>query len=286
MEQLTIWPEKKKLVVSFSGGATSGYMLWWIFNEWEKRHEYEILVVFANTGKEKEETLLFVDECSQEWNIPIFWLEYHPKSKKGRSIEAKVVDYENASRKGEPFEKMIACAGIPNVGVPFCSTMLKKETIEAFLRQISWKNYTVAIGIRADEAKRISKSKRRKVIYPLWKINPKTKEDIAEWWAQQTFKLQVHPDSGNCDNCWKKGILRLARNAQRDPKSYDWWQLMTDRYGHFNPRNTHLLPPFNFYRGNLSPKDILYLSTLPVEEITKMATREKLDSCSTSCEAF
>lgn len=96
---------KKKLLISFSGGRTSAFMMWWLLNEWDKRDEYEIVIVFANTGKETAETLVFVHKCSWMWNIPIVWVEAKhkdengkPLSKKGWKVGHKVVDYFTASR--------------------------------------------------------------------------------------------------------------------------------------------------------------------------------------------
>ena len=58
----------------------------------------DAIVCFANTGKEEEATLKFVNDCSVNWNVPIHWLEY-------RSLkEFAKVDYATASRNGEPFE--------------------------------------------------------------------------------------------------------------------------------------------------------------------------------------
>lgn len=54
---------KKKLLISFRGGRTSAYMAWFLTHKWEYRDRYEICVVFANTGKERPETLKFVDSC-------------------------------------------------------------------------------------------------------------------------------------------------------------------------------------------------------------------------------
>ena len=49
----------KKLSISFSGGKTSAYMTKWLMDN--KKQDYdEIVVTFANTGQENEETLEFV----------------------------------------------------------------------------------------------------------------------------------------------------------------------------------------------------------------------------------
>lgn len=279
--------QKKKLLISFSGGKTSAYMVWWLLNKWEDRHNWEVIIIFANTGKEAEGTLLFVDECAQEWGINIIWVEGYPSEKgKGWGVVPKVVSYETASRKGEPYEAFIKRLGIPSSNAPWCSDQLKRKTINAYLKTIGWKGFYKAIGIRSDETHRVSKkAAKNRIIYPLVDFNPKTKQEITEWWATQSFNLDIHPDEGNCDNCWKKNTNLLCRNALRNPDSFDWWQDMTSLYGHNNPRNAPLKTPFNFYRGNRSPKDIFELAKSP-ERIKKLAEKEKRSGCNESCEAW
>jgi 3'-phosphoadenosine 5'-phosphosulfate sulfotransferase (PAPS reductase)/FAD synthetase len=58
----------------------------------------DIYVVFANTGKEREETLRFVHDVETYWNVRVWWLE--------RTAEGgfEIVGYNSASRKGEPLD--------------------------------------------------------------------------------------------------------------------------------------------------------------------------------------
>ena len=62
-------------LISFSGGRTSAYMLKKIIDAYNGKLPKDIVVCFANTGKEMEETLEFVHECENRWNIKIHWLE-------------------------------------------------------------------------------------------------------------------------------------------------------------------------------------------------------------------
>jgi hypothetical protein len=280
---------KKQLVISFSGGRSSAYMLWWCWNN--LRDKYDIIVVFANTGKEAPETLEFVNECSVNWKIPVVWVEAIPYTESGWGIISKVVTFETASRNGEPFEAMISKIGIPSSSAPFCSYNLKKYAINHYIRKVvGWKKYEIAIGIRVDEIDRINSNYIKERIRYFLIENNINKPYILYWWKGQAFDLRVHKDLGNCDACWKKNIKTLVNITRIKPEAYNWWQDMTDKYGDFVPPNRKSLktmkPPFNFYRGNKSPKDIFELAYLQDSQLELFANKEKLNSCSESCEVF
>lgn len=67
---------KGPAVVSFSGGRTSGRMLHAILEANSGELPIDVEVVFCNTGKERPETLEFVERCGQRWGVEITWLEY------------------------------------------------------------------------------------------------------------------------------------------------------------------------------------------------------------------
>jgi 3'-phosphoadenosine 5'-phosphosulfate sulfotransferase (PAPS reductase)/FAD synthetase len=103
-------------VLSFSGGRTSAYMLWRTLQANNGLPD-EARVLFENTGKEREETLKFVNECSKRWGVEIDWLEY-----RDTDIKFEKVAFETASRNGEPFEAIVKSRGyLPNPIARFCT---------------------------------------------------------------------------------------------------------------------------------------------------------------------
>jgi hypothetical protein len=249
-----------KLLISFSGGRTSAYMTKLLLDHYQD--VYDMIVVFANTGKEREETLEFVKKCDELFLFNTVWIEAITNPEHGKGIKAKIVDFNNASRHGEPFEAMIAKHGIPNVKNIHCTRELKKYAIRAYAKSIGWKGYWTAIGIRVDEIDRVSKdAKENKFIYPLVSYqHGMRKNDINKFWSQQSFDLQLKGYEGNCDLCYKKSFRKLMTLVNEDPKKTNWWKQMEEKYGYLIPEgkqhNLKLKPPFHFFRSNKSMDDI------------------------------
>ena len=160
---------KNKLLLSFSGGRSSAYMVYNILNSDYYNENFEFKIIFANTGKEHTETLNFVHQCEKWFKKEIIWLEAKhlnenalPFSKKGWKVKYQLVNFKNASRNGEPFEEMCSVIGIPCSSAPFCSDQLKRKPIEAYLKDIGWKNYYKAIGIQSDELDRMNENFKKK----------------------------------------------------------------------------------------------------------------------------
>ena len=137
--------------ISFSGGRTSAYMLYKIL-EANNGLPNKAKVIFTNTGREMEQTLDFVQECSYRWNVDIVWLEYNEINNKNTF---KKVNHNSASRNGEPFKKIILKYGrLPNALQRFCTGILKIQTAQKYLKKLHWKHWQNALGIRHDEKHR------------------------------------------------------------------------------------------------------------------------------------
>lgn len=279
-------------------------MTWWLLKYCSDR--YEMIIVFANTGKEREETLLFIERCSSFFGWDTIWIEavVNPVFKKG--IRARQVDFNSASRNGEPFEAMISKAGIPNIGAPRCSRDLKAYPIRAYAKSIGWKDYHTAIGIRADEPGRLNwdRAKKEKLLFPLASLCRTTKADINLFWLEQPFDLQLASYEGNCDLCWKKSLRKLMTIAAEHPELTAWWKTMEEKYGDRmseGVRRARLVKtPTRFYREHLSITDIIELAAQPFEKATDdhrtvQSTQlalfdteldDQTQKCAESCEAF
>lgn len=205
--------------VSFSGGRTSAYMLWRMLQVGLDDDTY---VVFANTGKEREETLRFVRDCGERWGVRIRWVE------RVTGGGFKKTDFMHASRNGEPFAQLIAEEGfVPHMGSPYCSTELKARVMSAFMRSRGHSEWSVAIGIRVDERRRVFKIKGRKVEggrveLPLHEAKIHGGH-VDDFWRAQPFDLALHPHEGNCDLCFKKKASKVVGLVDQDADRAAWW---------------------------------------------------------------
>lgn len=289
---------KKKLLISFSGGRTSAYMAWWLLNN--KQDVYDMIVVFANTGKEREETLDFVNKCDKEFGFNTVWIEAKVIFEKGVGTSFNVVDYETADRSGRIFEEHIRKYGIPNQNAPQCTKEMKAIPIRKYAKSIGWKDYETALGIRSDEPIRLSwaKKHKEKLLY-FAELFHVTKSDVNLFWSKQSFDLELTSYQGNCDLCYKKGLRKLMTIAKENPELADWWREMEQKYGNFDPRNTGEAP-FRFFRDNMTIDEIIEESKFlfelaidtskDIDNYRQMAMWDEfLDSnngCTESCEVF
>lgn len=220
--------------ISFSGGRTSAYMLWRVLQA-NGELPPEAVVCFANTGKEVEPTLRFVRECASRWHVTIHWLEYSPAAPGYMQV-----DFDTASRAGEPFEALIRKRQyLPNPVARGCTTSLKIRPMHKFLRTLGWPAWDQFIGIRADEQRRVAKirarghsteSVREMMCMPLADAGV-TVQDVAAFWRNQPFDLELltvngRTLEGNCDLCFLKPRAQRLALIKARPEAAVWWMRM------------------------------------------------------------
>jgi hypothetical protein len=212
--------------ISFSGGRTSAYMLWRVLQSNNGLPD-EAIVCFANTGKEDEATLRFVQACSDNWGVEIHWLEW-----RNADPAFERVTFETASRNGEPFEELIKKRNyLPNPVTRFCTAELKIRTIHKYLKSLGWDHNEEMdwIGMRADEQRRAAKIKDKSRI-PLV-TDGVTKEIVGQFWRSQSFDLELPNMNGvtmhgNCDLCFLKGGRQVLSLITEKPERAIWWAKM------------------------------------------------------------
>lgn len=219
-------------LISFSGGRTSGYMLHKILEAHNGKLPDDVYVVFANTGKETEETLEFIKECGDRWDIHIYWLEHYFADERPKH-RTKEVTFETAARNGEPFERLIDDRKyLPNPVTRFCTSELKIKVMERFMRSKNYDDWDNVLGLRYDEPRRAISAK--KADYQKWtNITPlydaqATIDDVLEFWNNNDFDLKLPAYNGktlggNCDLCFLKGQKTLTQLIKEQPHRAEWW---------------------------------------------------------------
>lgn len=242
--------------ISFSGGRTSGYLTWYLLNNFS--HLYNFIVTFANTGIEHEKTLEFVDKCDKYFNFNTVWLEpvIHPRKRVGTTH--KIVTYETATRSTDLFEKMIEKYGIPNKVYKHCTRELKIRPMDSYIRSLGLipKEIPTAIGIRSDESRRCAKdADANHFLYPLCSEHPVDKQFILNWWSKQEFDLELDEWDGNCNMCFEKSFPKLLKQLEANPNALDFHSRMERIHGQTN--NKSGMPDRVFFRQKTSAIDIL-----------------------------
>jgi len=249
--------------------------------------EYEIVVTFSNTGQEDERTLEFVHKCDKYFGFNTVWLEAVVNPEHGKGTTHKVVTFETADRNGQVYESYIAKDGIPNSTFPHCTRELKQRPMDSYTRSIGWRRgtYEVAIGIRADETRRVSKNATKDcIIYPLVDWLPTTKEDVLDWWEDQPFDLELKEHEGNCTWCWKKSLKKHAMLYRERPEVFDFPNRMEEKYGQiktYDAGNNRV-----FFRGARSTKDVIKLIQITPIEALRPPLPEENSGCTESCEVY
>lgn len=197
-------------VISFSGGRTSAYMLRRILDDGIRP---DVHVLFADTGKERDETYAFVNACAVYWQVDIHWVE----------------------RPGQFTQLITDKRMLPNVVMRFCTSDLKVKPIEAWMRGHGYTHWTNVIGIRADEPRRITRMRERNI--PEWETALPladagvTLADITAFWQRQPFDLDLQPHEGNCDLCFLKGLSKKRAILRERPDLGIWWMDQEARIG-------------------------------------------------------
>jgi 3'-phosphoadenosine 5'-phosphosulfate sulfotransferase (PAPS reductase)/FAD synthetase len=215
------------VICATSAGYTS-VMMAIKMKEWYP--ELNIVNVFANTGKERIESLVFMHECDRYYNLNLVWLEAVINEKK-IGTTYKVSSFYNLDTKGRIFEKGIKKYGIPSIVNKWCNRELKVNPMKKYADDLFGKNnWCTAIGIRADEIDRISENYlTNNIFYPAFEKNV---DSIYrnKFWSKQPIKLNLKAYEGNCDMCFEKSKRKKLTILSENPDKVIWWDKMEQKY--------------------------------------------------------
>lgn len=285
----------KNIFCSVSAGYSS-VMMAIKLREWYPDHT--IINVMANTSKEREESLRFMDECDKLFSLNLVWVEaeFHES---GTGTTYTAPKYSDLKRNGEIFEQGIKKLGVPSSVNKWCNRDMKLVPLKKYANSVFGNdNYSIAVGIRSDEGDRVRKDyKENNVFYPLLDRGI-IKKDRNLFWANQPIKIGIPAYKGNCDLCFEKSNRKLMTILNEDPNTATWWSDMIKKYGHIekpnSPSYNDLLKANNgmrFYRGYKTIEDLVEMAKQPFSKATDEYIYENdlfdlEGECGSGCQVF
>ena len=223
-------------VLNVSGGRSSAFMLGQVLMAHGGELPPRCEAIFANTGKERAETLDFVQALTEQWGVPVTWLEFGYEAHGNPKYRVRVVSRQTASLAGEPFDAMLSAVSyMPSVTERICTSELKVQTIDRFLwqaRKLTKRQTRKLIGFRWDEPARWKPALYQEfaVAYPMVEAGV-TRADVDAFWQAQPFDLAIPSERGNCDLCYLKKRGNLLATIRDEPWRADWWAAAERRRG-------------------------------------------------------
>lgn len=285
----------KNIFCSVSAGYSS-VMMAIKLREWFPDHN--IINVMANTSKERKESLEFMNKCDKYYNLNLVWIEaeFHEK---GIGTTYNVVQYQDLKTNGEIFEEGIKKFGIPNKENKWCNRDMKLSPLKKYGDFIfGLNNYSIAVGIRADEVDRVRKDyKDNNVFYPLLD-NGISSRDRNKFWKDQPIKISIPAYKGNCDLCFAKSNRKLITIISEEPNRAIWWDKMIKKYGTIKldgkASYNELMEEIGtqtFYRKYQTIEDLIKLAEQPFKKATDEYFYEndlfdQEDECGSGCIVF
>jgi 3'-phosphoadenosine 5'-phosphosulfate sulfotransferase (PAPS reductase)/FAD synthetase len=253
-------------IISFSGGRTSAYLLRKVMDAYGGVLPDDIIPVFANTGIEHPATYDFVQAVMDQWSVPVHWIEY----RREKPLVARVTP-EEADRSGQVFENLIDRRKfLPNTLARFCTSEMKVLAIRRYAKKfLGFKEgWTTAIGIRADEPRRVAKIKDHGdeiKVCPLARAGVSI-SDVTAFWSANDFDLAFPTgdnSAGNCYGCFLKTRRTIESLIERDPERMKWWLRMETK---MNAKFRKDLPSYHQMFHNVTIQGQLF--TGPGEDIS------------------
>ncbi|EPU4812550.1 phosphoadenosine phosphosulfate reductase family protein [Klebsiella aerogenes] len=198
-------------VVSFSGGRTSAHLAHLM-----RQRDPDTRFVFMDTGAEHPATYQFIRDAVTHWGLDLICLRVVVNPELGKANGYQIVHLDDIGPDLTPWVAMLKKYGTPYVGGEFCTDRMKLGPFKKYCDEhIGKKAYQTWIGIRADEPKRLTPKPRTNYLADISDIG---KQGVIDWWAKQTFDLQIPEHLGNCVFCIKKSIQKIALAAKDEPE--------------------------------------------------------------------